>query len=137
MTIDKWPGEDEGFNPSDWPTSMTLGGLGGFPLALCPQRKRRGRPKLTNEFNSIDGYRAWAMQGVVKILRAAGKPVPSQRALVEIMRHLERNLPKQEQAFAKSVKDSSLEESISRGKSLLKIEADWSGGLIDHDMPIR
>ncbi|MEM9971535.1 MAG: hypothetical protein AAF762_10610, partial [Pseudomonadota bacterium] len=95
----------------------------------------RGRPKLSDKLQSIDCYRAWHVQGLAKAIRLAGRKVPSQRKLIEIAMHLERQNAKaiEHRAFTINTK-SAIEQSVSRGKKILGIRGDWTGGIVDHDL---
>lgn len=91
-------------------------------------KKTPGRPPRDNEYDDIHCRRAEQLRLYAMMFVRLGKPVPSQRKLIELAKKWEAGSAPEDQYFRHST-DGALEQSVSRGKKRLEINRDWSGGV--------
>lgn len=114
------------FEPEHWePNDLEEIGLNAFAEHLAKNEKPVGRPSLQKPFLSIHAQRAEHIRCLAVGLREKlDTPILNQRQLIQIAQKMERiNEPKSEWIFA-SAHLPSLEQSVSRGKKLLRIKSD-------------
>lgn len=99
------------------------------------QLKKIGRPKKATKYDSIDGRRAETIRMLIVYWKAKHNKTLSQRSAIKIAAfaetQMEPPMPGEELCFS-SISPRSLEQSVSRGKKLLEINPDWSGGVFAH-----
>lgn len=118
----------EGDDLTRW---VTLGILYEQSLRLKGYKRPRGRPKKpASKIQSLDAWRAFILWNYAQKLSVDARSKVSNRELIAFAAKVEGMLsvPNQERAFPPG---GDFESSISRGKSALEIDKNWTSALCE------
>lgn len=94
---------------------------------MTPQHEKRGRGRPRKaDIEQVDRKRAWICWWIVQRMREQGKPVTRSSTSAAALIEQARDLPRGTELFSKTTDQSTLQQSIYRGKTALQIDEDWN-----------